>query len=148
MAEETEVEEEGGLRSQMWKHEAMVEWINDQDEVDLDTLSAADVIAYAFARRVAWRQSDVYKSLVAGRAEIVEAEKAERAKARDEAKEAKAAERAEAKAKKDAEAKAKAAEAEKGKEPTKAAKATKATKATKKTTGGKGAAASEDSPFE
>lgn len=120
MAEEVE-EQEQGLRSQLWKHEAMVEWINENDGVDLDTLSAAEVIAYAFARRVAWRQSDTYRKLVASHKAEAEAEKAER--------------KAERKAKAEAEAKAKAKEKPKtGKGTKKAAK--KATKATKKTAGG------------
>lgn len=144
---EAEATEEGGLRSQMWKHEAMVEWLNEQNEIDLNEMSAAEIIAYAFAQRVAWRKSDVYRNLVAGRAEAVEAERAEAAKAREEAKAAKAAEKAAAKAEKEA----KAAEAAKG---TETAKATKATKGTAKaapakaTRGSKKAAASSgENPF-
>lgn len=126
MADEEVQEEEGGLRSQMWKHEAMVEWINSEEEVDLDTLSAAEVIAYAFARRVAWRKSEVYQNLVAERQTAAEAEKAAKAEAREAAAAARAEEKAAAKA-------AKAEKAEKGAAPAKAAKkATKATKATKK----------------
>lgn len=137
MAEEQE-EVEGGPRSQMWKHEAMVSWINKEFDVDLDKMSAAEVIAYAFAHRVAWRKSDTYKSLVAERADVVAAEKAER----------QAEKEAEREAKKEAKAAEKAAKAAKA-EKAPAAKATKApakkaAKSTKK--GGKAASTSED-PF-
>jgi hypothetical protein len=64
--EPEEVEEEaGGFRSQMWKHEAMVEWLNAETGEDINELSAAEIIALAFARRVAWRKSEDYQTLVA-----------------------------------------------------------------------------------
>lgn len=132
MAEETE--EATGPRSQMWKHEAMVEWVNEQEGVDLDTLSAAEIIAYAFAKRVAWRKSDVYQALVAGHSEVAAQEKAEAAEARkaerEAAKAAKAAEAAKA-----APAAAKATKATKATKAAPAKAATKATKATKKAAG-------------
>lgn len=122
----TEVEEASGPRSQMWKHEAMVDWINSYDEVDLDTLDAATIIAYAFARRVEWRASETYQELVAEHAAEAEAEKARKAAARKEA-------AAAAKAAAEAEAEADAAPVKKAAKATKAAKASKATKATKAT---------------
>jgi hypothetical protein len=145
VAEENE-EETGGPRSQMWKHEAMVEWLNEQYGVDLDTLSAAEIIAYAFAKRVEWRRTDIYRNLVNSRAETVEAEKAakaeERAKAAAERKAAKEAEKAAAK---------EAAAAEGAKSPAaakKAAAATKTvTKATKATKSAKKATGDDESPF-
>jgi membrane protein involved in colicin uptake len=128
-----ETEEEGGLRSQMYKHEAMVGWINEQDGVDLDSLSAAEIIAYAFARRVAWRKSDEYKTLVAGRSEVVAQEKAEKKAAREalakEKAEAKAAEKA---AKAEAAAKATPAKAAAAKAPAKKATPAKKAPAAKK----------------
>lgn len=144
MADEVQ-EEEGGLRSQMWKHEAMVSWLNEQEGVDLDTLSAAEIIAYAFARRVEWRKSDTYRNLVASHATEAEAareakaaERAEAAAARKAAKEAEAAEKAAAKETDAAPSKAAAKKAAAAAKPV--AKAAKATK--------KGTAASEDdSPF-
>lgn len=133
MAEEAEAQE-GGLRSQMYKHEAMVEWVNEQYGVDLDTLSAAEVIAYAFASRVEWRKSDEYKGVVEAHAEEAAAAKEEKAKAR---------------AAKAAEAKAEKASAKKEAAPKKAAKATKAAKKTaKKATKASKAAATEDNPFD
>ena len=139
-AVETEVEEEGGLRSQMWKHEAMVDWINANDGVDLDTLSAADIIAYAFARRVEWRKSDTYRSLVEEYRQSAAEESAQR-------KAAAAAAKAERDAAKAAEAKATPAPAKATKTAAKKAAATKATPAPKKATRAK-SAASDDSPFD
>lgn len=144
MAEEVQ-EEQGGLRSHMYKHEAMVAWINEQEGVDLDTMTAAEVIAYAFAKRVAWRQSDEYKQAIAEHAEAVEAEKAERQAARE-------AERAEKAAAKEAEKAAKeAAKAEGDGTAPKATKtAAKSTKATKASKASKATAKASvgDSPFD
>lgn len=140
MADE-ETTEEGGLRSQMWKHTAMVDFINERDGVTLDELSAADIIAYAFARRVEWRQSDTYRELVESHKATAQEEKAAKAEARAAAAAAKKAEQEAAKAAK-AEAAEKAPAAAKATKATKTpAKATKATKATKKAAGG-------ESPFE
>lgn len=67
-------EDEGGLRSRMWLHEALVEYINDTYDVDLDKLSAAEVIAWAFAKRNEFRgagddkRRKVYEQLVASHA--------------------------------------------------------------------------------
>lgn len=136
-AAETE-ETEGGPRSQMWKHEAMVEWLTKQTGVDMNTLSAAEVIAYAFAHRVAWRKSTQYRSLVDGRQAQVAQEREARAAERAQAAEARKAEREAAKA-------AKATKA--SKEPAKAAKATKG--ATKATKSGKGKGSkTEENPFD
>lgn len=54
-AEAEVVEEEAGLRSRMFLHEALVEYINETYGVDLDTLSAAEVVAWAFAKRNEFR---------------------------------------------------------------------------------------------
>lgn len=146
MAEETVTEEESGPRSQMWKHEAMVAWINEQEGVDLDTLSAAEIIAYAFAKRVAWRKSSTYTDLVASHAAEAEEAKAARAAEREAAAAARKAEKEAA-----AKAKAEAAEAAKDKEPAKATKATAAKKGAAKKASGtakKAAAKSDDSPFD
>lgn len=152
MAEETETETtEGGLRSQMWKHDAMVEWINETEGVTLDEMTAGEIIAYAFAKRVAWRNSDTYQDLVtshkAEAAEAAEARKAEREAAAEKRK----AEKAAAKAAADAEAeKAEKTTAKATKTPAKAtaAKATKtpakATKTARKTTKATG---TEEDPF-
>jgi hypothetical protein len=143
-AAEEVAEEEAALRSQMWKLEAMVDWINETEGVELDTLSAAEIIAWANARRVAWRQTDTYRNLVAEH----------RTEAAAEATAAKAA----AKAERDAKAAAKAAaEAAKAAAPAPAKAAQKATKATAaKKAPAKAAAAkkapakkaSSDNPFE
>lgn len=143
MAVEEVVEEEAGLRSQMWKHEAMVDWINANDGVDLEQENAATIIAYAFARRNQWRRSEEYLALV----EDHKAEAIAEAQARAEAREA---ERAAREAEKAAEAEAE----EKSAKPAKATKATapKATKtpakATKATKAAKTKVAAGDSPFE
>lgn len=106
MAETEAVEEtteESGPRSQMWKHEAMVTWLESENDVDLSEASAAEVIALAFAQRVPWRKSDTYRNLVESHA--AEADAAREAKAaereaakvaREEEKAAKAAAKAEA----------------------------------------------------
>lgn len=141
MAEE-EVSEEGGLRSQMWKHSAMVDFINKRDDVDLDTMTAAEIIAYAFARRVEWRQSETYQEIVEAHKATAQEEKAAKAEARAAAAAAKAAEKEAEKATKAEKAEKAPAKATKAtKTPAKATKATKATKASKKTADG-------DSPFE
>jgi hypothetical protein len=128
MADEVEEVEGTGLRSQMWKHEAMVEWLSEVKEYgDLSEWSPAEVIAIAFAHRNEWRRTDTYRNLVESHAAEAEEARAAKAAAREEEKAAKAAEREAAKAEKEA---AKAAAAE-GKETAKATKpaAGKATKA-------------------
>jgi hypothetical protein len=141
--ETVEAEETSGPRSQMWIHEGMVDWLQEEYEVDFDTLSPAEVIALAFARRNEWRRTETYAALKAGRAEQREAEKAERAAAA----EARKAERQAAAA-----AKAEAAKAEKAAEKP-AAKASKTTakKATASTrkgrTAAKGKASTSEDPF-
>jgi hypothetical protein len=133
----TEVEETSGPKSQSWKHEAMVDWINSTYGVDLDTLTAAEIVAYAFAYRNAWRATDTYRSLIDGRKGQAEAEKAERKAARDAA----AAERkAAAAAEKAAAKKAAPAKAAAKKAPAKAA--------AKKAPAKKAAATTGDNPFE
>lgn len=143
--QEPEVEEEGGLRSQMFKHEAQVEWINEEYGINLDELSAADIIAYAYATRVAWRKTDTYRGLVAER----KTEAASEAAAKKAAREAAAAAKAAAKAAEAAAAPAAPAQkatkaAATKKAPAKAAAPAKATRATKASK----AAASGDNPFD
>lgn len=152
-------------RSHMWKHEAMVEWINETEGINLDEYSAAEIISWAFAKRAAWRKSEVsgspYRQLLLDHAAELEAEreelKAERAAEREAAKAAREAEKAAkaaeaakaapvpkaAKAAKPAPAKAatKAAKAAPAAKAAAPAKATRATRATKK-------AAASDSPFD
>jgi len=146
VAEEETEETGGGLRSQLFKHEGQVAWINEQYGVDLDTMSAAEIIAYAYATRVAWRKSDEYKAVIAANEDRIAEEKAARAKEREEAKAEREKERAAKKAEKEAAAAKAAEEAEKGKTPAKATKATKtpakASKSSKKAT-----KATADSPF-
>lgn len=144
--EETVEEEEGGLRSQLFKHEAQAEWINGEYGIDLDELPASEIIAYAYATRVAWRKTDTYKELVSehkgAAAEAAETKKiAAAAKAAE-----KAAAKAEAAAAKEAVTEAPAP----AKKATKAT-ATKATPAPQKATRarkGTAAAAAADSPFD
>lgn len=62
--EVTEEEEGGGFRSQMWKHEAMVEWLNAELGEDINEMSAAEIIALAFKLRVSWRRSQEYQDIV------------------------------------------------------------------------------------
>lgn len=139
MADE-EVTEEGGTRSQMYKHEGQVEFINEKYGIDLDQLTASEIIAYAYATRVEWRQSDTYKELVEAHKESAAAEAAEKKAAREKAAaEKKAAAEAEAAAKAEKATKAEKTPAKATKATKTPAKATKATKATKK--GG-------DSPFD
>lgn len=164
VAEETEEELGYPSRSHMWKHEAMVEWINETEGIDLDTMSAAEIVSWAFAKRAAWRNSDKsgspYRKLLEGHKAEMEAEVEERKAARVAEREAKAAEREAAKAAKAAQAPAKAAAPAKATRATKgAAKATKAaparaTKATGKAAPAKAtratrkAAPAADNPFE
>jgi hypothetical protein len=142
--EEAEAEEVA-LRSQIWKHEAMVEWLNEQFEIDLDSLPAAEVIAYAFAKRVEWRKSNDYLSLVDDYRTETAQRKEQEAAAREAAKLEKEAEKAAEKA-----AAAEADEDGDSEPPAKTGRAKKAaatpaapTKATRK---GK-ASAGEESPF-
>jgi hypothetical protein len=82
---QAEVEEEGGLRSRMYLHEALVEFIEANYDVDLSKVSPAEVIAWAFAKRNEFRGKDdpkqrkAYEGLLAERKKEAEAEKAERA---------------------------------------------------------------------
>lgn len=130
-AVEAEVEDEGGLRSQVWRHEAFVEWCNEQYDLNLDSLSAAEIIAWFAAKRNEFRKTDFYTETVAEHAAQVEAEKEAKAEARA------------------------AAKAEKGDKPAKKAsakkatakKATKATKTVKKAVK-KASKASDDNPFD
>jgi hypothetical protein len=154
-------------RSHMWKHEAMVEWINETEGINLDDYSAAEIISWAFAKRAAWRKSEVsgspYRQLLLDHAAELEAE-------REELKAQRAAEREAAKAEREAEKAAKAAQAAKAAPAAKAtkaakpaaAKATRATKAAKTAPATKAAApakatratratkkaAASDSPFD
>jgi len=139
-APEPEVEEEGGLRSQMFKHEAQVDFINGKYGIDLDTMSAAEIIAYAYATRVEWRKTDTYRNLVESRKGEAAAEAAAKKAAAAAAREAKAAAKATEAAAAPAQKATKAAATKKA--PAKAAAPTKATRATKK------AAASADNPFD
>lgn len=142
--EETVEEEDTSLpglsgRSALTVHEGQVSYLESEYDVDMSTMSPAEVISMAYATRNAWRKTEAYQGVKASQAEAREAEKAERAEAR----EAAAAERAEAKAAKEA-AKAEKAESTKG-----AKKATKAP--AKKAAGRKRASkaeATEEDPFE
>lgn len=153
MADEETVEEEGtGLRSQQWKHDAMVEWLESEEGYgySLDELSPAEVIAVAFAYRVRWRNSQTYVDLVEAHKAEAEEEKAAKAEAREAAKAEKAKEREAAKAAKEAakaEAEGKAKETAKATKPAaKASKAAKPAAATKRVR--KGTAAPAEDPFE
>lgn len=141
---DTTTEEQSGPRSQMWKHEAMVPYLESEFGVTLSKCSPAEIIAMAFARRNPWRASDTYANLVESHKGDAEAAKAERAAEREAAK----AERAEAAATAKAEKQAAAAKA-KAEAPAKAPakKATKATKAPAKATKASKAAAPAEDPF-
>jgi membrane protein involved in colicin uptake len=147
--EENTEETESASRSQMWIHEAMVEWLEGEGN-DLSSMSPAEVIAVAFAKRVAWRKSTTYAELKAAHANDAEKRKAEVLAERAAAKEARdkaKAEKAEAKAAKLAADKAAKAEAAKAEKPAAAAKKTTA----KKTAGRKPARSkttdTSDDPF-
>lgn len=111
-------------RSQMAIHEGQVAYIESEKGVDLSKLSPAEVIAHAYATRVAWRQTDDYKAIRASAAESRAADA--------EARKAAAAERKAAKAKAEKASKPAAKKATKApaKKATGAKRATKATKAT------------------
>lgn len=158
VAEQTEEELGYPSRSHMWKHEAMVEWINETEGIDLDTMSAAEIVSWAFAKRAAWRNSaksgSPYRQLLEDHKAELTAEQEERKAERAAARAAAATEKAAAKAAKATEAPAKATRATKG-----AAKATKATKAppakaaskaapAKATRASRKAAPAADNPFE
>lgn len=127
-----EAAEESELRSQMYKHELFVEWAG-ENGVDLNSKSAAEVIAYFAAKRNDFRKSDTYLNGVEAHKGEAEAAKAERAAMRAaNAKEAKPA---------------KAAKATKAAKKAPAKKAAPA-KATRKGARAAAAAASDDSPFD
>jgi len=104
--------ESAGLRSQMWKHEDIPEWLTELGIID-ERSTQAEVIAAFAAKRNEYRRTDRYRALVDNHAEALSAEREERAAERAAAKEAKAAERAAAK-------EAKAAEASESEAPKKA----------------------------
>ena len=122
--------ESAGLRSQMWKHEDIVEWLTELGIID-ERSTQAEVIAAFAAKRNEYRRTDRYRALVDNHAEALSAEREERAAERAAAKEAKAAERAAAK-------EAKAAEASESEAPKKASpkKASAKKAAVNPTTGG------------
>jgi hypothetical protein len=62
---EEEAAEEGGLRSRMYLHEGLVEYINETYDINLDELTAAEIVAWAFAKRNEWRKTDGYAELKA-----------------------------------------------------------------------------------
>lgn len=124
---EDTTEDEGGLRSRMYLHEDLVDYINTEYGVDLDTLSAAEVVAFAFAKRNEWRKTERYASI-----------KEEHASTNgDEA----------APAKKTAPKKATAKKAAPAKSTAKKAPAKKATGGVRKATRG-AAASEEENPFD
>ena len=114
MAKTEEAEETTELRSQMYKHELFVEWMEEEYGVDLEKEAAATVIAWFAAKRNEFRKSATYEAGVEEHKKEAEAERKR-----------KAAERAER------EKAAKAAEGD-GKSKAKG-KSTKAAKSTKKT---------------
>lgn len=120
--------EEGGLRSQMWKHQLFVAWLKREHGVNLEQEDAASVIAWFAAKRNEFRKSEDYINAVNAHTEARDAAKAERAEARA----------SKPKAEKAVKKTAKKAPAKKATGPTKTAKrgARKAA-----------AAAAEDSPF-
>jgi colicin import membrane protein len=102
------------LRSHDYKHQAMADWLYEQTGYRCDVQS----IKLAFAYRVAWRRTQIYRDLVAGHAEVAEREKAaeKEVKAKEKAEKAEQREKeraekeaAKAKEKADKEAAAKAA---------------------------------------
>lgn len=122
----TEETEETPMRSQMWKHEDFVEWATEEEYLDPKADQATTIAVFA-AKRNEYRRTERYRDLVEEH--------------RESAAEAKQAAAAERKAKK---------EAEKAKEKPAAAKKAPAKKtAAKKTTSKRrGAAASEENPFD
>lgn len=80
-AAEPEVEE-GGIRSRMYLHEALAGYIEATYDVELNSLTAPEIIAWAFAKRNEWRATDAYGDLKEAHAEEAAAAKAERAAAR------------------------------------------------------------------
>lgn len=147
MAENEEVEEGVPSRSQIWKHEGMVEWLESVKEYDFSEAEPAEVIAAAFAHRVEWRRSEAYQNIVAEHQEAAEAARAERAAQREAEKEARQAAAAAKAAEKEAAEKAKTD----GKTTAKATKGTTAkattTKATRKGTRKATAGAGASDPF-
>lgn len=149
---EEKTEEGTGIRSQMHIHEAMVPWLEAEYGIDMSELSVAEILAYGFAKRNAWRATETYAKVIEDHKAGAAEREAEAAAEKEAAKEAKKAEReaaAEAKATAKAEAAAaKKAEAEKAEKPAKATKAEKAApapaKAAKKASKG---AKTEEDPF-
>lgn len=132
------------LRSHDYKHEAMAQWLKEQTGYEPDV----QTIKLAFAYRVAWRRTQIYRDLVAGHAEVAEKEKAaereakakekaEKAEAREKERAEKEAAKAKEKAEKEAAAKAAAeAKAKSEAEATPTAEPAKAAKKTAKSTSG------------
>ena len=123
-------------RSQMHKHEDLVDYLTSEGHINPKS-TQAEVIAAAFANRNEYRSTDRYRNLVDTHRASAEQAKAQRAAEREAAKAQKAAE---AEAAKTAEPKATKAAASKA-APAKAAKAP--AKAAKKAPATKG-----DNPFE
>lgn len=145
MADEV-TEEEGGLRSRMYLHEAFVEWANEEYGIDLDSLSAAEIIAWFAAKRNTWRKDETSNYLAT--LDQHASEKEDRDAARAAAREAAAAAKPEKtkKATKKATAKKAGGATKKA-----AAKKTAAKKAPAKKTASKRTAATatdEEDPFE
>lgn len=75
-------EDEGGLRSRMHLHDALVAYIEETYSVDMNKLPANEVVAWAFAKRNEWRATDGYRELLEEHRAEAEATKAEKAAAR------------------------------------------------------------------
>lgn len=152
MANTEETVEEGstvGARSSLVIHQGQVDWLESEHGLDMSSLSPAEVIAAAYATRVAWRKTEAYQAAKLAQAEVNEEGKAELAAAKEAAKAERQAERDRKAEEREAAKAAKAAEkeAQKGEAPATTATKPAAKKATAKKATAKKASAGTADPF-
>lgn len=68
--------------SQMWKHEDLVEYIEDETGEDLSKMEPAEVVGLAFKYRNQWRKTSRYEDLVESHREEADERRKERQKER------------------------------------------------------------------
>jgi len=56
--------DEVAARSQLWKHEALVEWITEKHGVDFSKLTPVEIVAVSSKWKATWRRSPEYTTLV------------------------------------------------------------------------------------
>lgn len=80
MARRTQ-KEEATLGSQMWKHEDLADYVEEEEGVKLSSKTPAEVIALGFKYKNQWRKTSRYEDLVEGHREEAAEVRKERQKA-------------------------------------------------------------------